>query len=90
MKTSILMRHSGIWVNELQYESYKIDEIVVGDSISFSNLKVAIAAELDIDVSRKEIEIRYIVEGISCLVDVLIDCGTYLIHVSSSMYQYIN
>ena len=72
MNTSILMRHSGIWVNELHYESYKIDEIVVGDSISFSNLKVAIAAELDIDVSRKEIEIRYIVEGISCLVDVLI------------------
>ena len=62
MNTSILMRHSGIWVNELQYESHKIDGIVVGDSISFSNLKAAIAAELDIDVSRKEIEIRYIVK----------------------------
>ena len=60
------MRHSEIWVNELQYENYKIDGIVVGDSISFSNLKAAIAAELDIDVSRKEIEIRYIVEGNSC------------------------
>ena len=57
MNTSILMRHSGIWVNELHYESYKIDGIVVGDSISFSNLKAAIAAELDIDVSRKEIDI---------------------------------
>ena len=66
MNTSILIRHSGIWVNELQYENYKIDGIVVGDSISFSNLKAAIAAELDIDVSRKEIEIRYIVEGNSC------------------------
>ena len=66
MNTSILMRHSGIWVNELQNESYKIDGIVVGDSILFSNLKAAIAAELDIDVSRKEIEIRYIVEGNSC------------------------
>ncbi|XP_069151368.1 uncharacterized protein [Solanum lycopersicum] len=64
MNTSILMRHSGIWVNELQYESYKIDGFVVGDSISFSNLKAAIAAELDIDVSRKEIEIRYIVEEV--------------------------
>ena len=53
-------------MNELQYENYKIDGIVVGDSISFSNLKAAIAAELDIDVSRKEIEIRYIVEGNSC------------------------
>ena len=53
MNTSILMRHFRIWVNELQYESYKIDEIVVGDSISFSNLKAAIAAELDIDVSSR-------------------------------------
>ncbi|XP_010314417.2 uncharacterized protein [Solanum lycopersicum] len=44
------------------YESYKIDGIIVGDSISFSNLKAAIAAELDIDVSRKDIEICYIVE----------------------------
>lgn len=49
-------------MNELQYENYKIDGIVVGDSISFSNLKAAIAAELDIDVSRKEIEIQYIVK----------------------------
>ena len=72
MNTSILMRHSEIWVNELQNESYKIDGIVVGDSISFSYLKAAIVAELDIDVSRKEIEIRDIIEGISCLVDVLI------------------
>ena len=57
------MRHSGFWVNELQYESYKSNGIVDGDSISFSNLKAAITAELDIDVSRKNIEIRYIVEG---------------------------
>ena len=35
MNTSILMRHSEIWVNELQNESYKIDGIVVGDSISY-------------------------------------------------------
>ena len=66
MNISILIRHSGIWVNKLHYESYKIDGIVVGDSISFSNLKIAIAAELDIDVSRKDIEIHYIVEDNSC------------------------
>ena len=40
----------------MQYESYKSDEIVVGQSISFLNLKAAIAVELDIDVSRKNIE----------------------------------
>ncbi|XP_049365477.1 uncharacterized protein LOC125830322 [Solanum verrucosum] len=63
MNISILLRHSGIWVSEVKYESYKSDEIVIGQSISFLNLKAAISAELDIDVSRKNIEISYIVEG---------------------------
>ncbi|KAG5619585.1 hypothetical protein H5410_004803 [Solanum commersonii] len=63
MNISILLRHSGIWVSEVKYESYKSDGIVVGQSISFLNLKAAISAELDIDVSRKNIEIRYIIEG---------------------------
>ena len=76
--TSILMRHSGIWVSELQYESYKIDGIIVGDSILFSNLKAAIAVELDIDVSRKDIELRYIVEGNSCPMKVKNDMGVKL------------
>ncbi|KAG5617881.1 hypothetical protein H5410_017705 [Solanum commersonii] len=44
-------------------DGYKSDGIIVGQSISFLNLKAAISAELDIDVSRKNIEIRYIVEG---------------------------
>ncbi|KAG5601425.1 hypothetical protein H5410_032795 [Solanum commersonii] len=63
MNISILLRHSGIWVSEVKYERYKSDEIVVGQSISFLNLKAAISAELDIDVSRKSIEISYIIEG---------------------------
>ena len=69
------MRHSGIWVSELQYESYKI---VVGDSFSFSNLKAAIAAELDIDISRKDIKIHYTVEGNSCPMKVKNDMGVKL------------
>ncbi|KAG5588072.1 hypothetical protein H5410_048506 [Solanum commersonii] len=63
MNISILLRHSGIWVSEVKYESYKSDGIVVRQSISFLNLKAAISTELDIDVSRKSIEISYIVEG---------------------------
>ena len=78
MNTSILMRHSGIWVNELQYESYKIDRIVVGDSISFSSLKAVIADEWDIDVLRKDIEIRYIIEGNSCLMKLKNDMSVKL------------
>ena len=61
MNTSILLRHLGIWMRELYYENYKSDGIVAGDLISFSNLKTTIAAELDIDVSSKNIKIRYIV-----------------------------
>ena len=44
----------------------KVDGIVVGQSISFMNLKTLILAELKIDCVTKDIEIRYIVEGNSC------------------------
>ena len=80
-------------MNELQYENYKIDGIVVGDSISFSNLKAAIAAELDIDVSRKEIEIRYIVEGNSCPMKLKNDMSVKLyfeLKKTSLDFQYIH
>ena len=30
MNISILLRHSGIWVIDINYEGYKVDEIVVG------------------------------------------------------------
>ena len=41
---------------EVKYRSYKSDEIVVGQSVSFLNLKVIISAELDIDVPRKTLK----------------------------------
>jgi len=78
MNISILLRHSGIWLSEVKYESYKSDGIVVGQSISFLNLKAAISAELDIDVSRKNIEIRYIVEGNSSPMKIKNDMGVKL------------
>ncbi|KAG5579701.1 hypothetical protein H5410_050328 [Solanum commersonii] len=62
MNISILLRHSGVWESEVRYERYMSDEIVVGENIFFMNLVSAIAAELNIDESRKKIEIRYIVE----------------------------
>ncbi|XP_049351737.1 uncharacterized protein LOC125816194 [Solanum verrucosum] len=67
-----------IWVSEVNYEGYKSDEIVVGQSISFLNLKATISAELDIDVSRKNIEIRYIVENNSSLMKIKNDIGVKL------------
>ncbi|KAG5615705.1 hypothetical protein H5410_015529 [Solanum commersonii] len=36
----------------MSYEGYKIDEIIVGQSISFMNLKAAISIELEIDEIR--------------------------------------
>ncbi|KAG5623733.1 hypothetical protein H5410_008951 [Solanum commersonii] len=38
-----------IWESDVRYEQYKIDGIVVGENISFVNLKSAIAAELNVD-----------------------------------------
>ncbi|KAG5573240.1 hypothetical protein H5410_063006 [Solanum commersonii] len=78
MNISILLRHSGIWVSEVKYDSYKNDEIVVGQSISFLNLKATISVELDIDVSRKNIEICYIVEGNSSPMKIKNDMGVKL------------
>ncbi|KAG5631756.1 hypothetical protein H5410_003473 [Solanum commersonii] len=78
MNISILLRHSGIWVSEVKYERYKSDGIVVGQSISFLNLKAAISVELDIDVSRKSIEISYIIEGNSSPMKIKNDMGVNL------------
>lgn len=46
----------------MSYKQYKSDEIVVGQSISFVNLKVAIAAKLEIDETRKNLKVRYMLE----------------------------
>jgi len=55
MNISILLRHSGIWESEVIYERYKSDGIVVGENISFMNLISAIATELHIHESKKNI-----------------------------------
>jgi len=57
MNISILLRYSGIWESDVSYER------VVGENISFVNLISAITAELVIDELKKNIEIRYVVEG---------------------------
>ncbi|WMV15987.1 hypothetical protein MTR67_009372, partial [Solanum verrucosum] len=44
-----------IWASEVNYEGYKSDEIVVGQSISFLNLKAAISAELEIDEQKHKV-----------------------------------
>ncbi|KAH0736956.1 hypothetical protein KY290_035661 [Solanum tuberosum] len=78
MNITILLRHSGIWVSDVNYEGYKVDGIVVGESISFMNLKALILAELEIDGVRKDIEIRYIVDGNTCPLKIRNDMGVKL------------
>ena len=53
MNISILLRHSRLWESEIKYERYKSDGILVGEHVSFMNLVSTIAAELNIDDSRK-------------------------------------
>lgn len=41
----------------MSYELYKSDQIVISQNIDFVNLKSVIAAELEIDELRKNLEI---------------------------------
>ena len=66
MNISILLQHSEIWVINFNYEDYKVDGIVVAQLITFMNLKALILAELEIEGVRKDIKIRYTIEGNSC------------------------
>jgi len=78
MNISILLTHSGVWESEINYERYKNDGILVGEDVSFMNLVSRIAAELNIDESRKNIELRYIVEGNSSPMNIRTDMGVRL------------
>lgn len=51
---------------------------MVGQTILFANLKMVIAAELDIDERKKNIEIRYIINGNSSPMIIRNDIGVRL------------
>ena len=65
-------------MSKVNYEGYKSDEIVVGQSISFLHLKATISDELEIEEDRKIIKIRYTVEGNSSLMKIKNDMGVRL------------
>lgn len=66
MNISVLLRHFGIWVNEIEYVGYKSAGIVVSEHVTYEKLISIIAEKLKIDKTRKKIEARYIVEGNAC------------------------
>ncbi|XP_049367285.1 uncharacterized protein LOC125832180 [Solanum verrucosum] len=78
MNISILLRHSGSWESDVRYERYISDGIVVCENISFVNLISAIKAELGIDEFKKNIEVRYVVEGNSSPLCIRNDMGVKL------------
>ncbi|KAF3652232.1 hypothetical protein FXO38_16222 [Capsicum annuum] len=63
MNIIMLLRNSRSWQSEYLYEQYKSDGIIVSESITFLKLISTISTELNIDGGRKEIEVKYIVEG---------------------------
>lgn len=56
MNISILLKHSRIWISEVNYEGSKSDKIVVGQTSSFVNLKSFIVDEPEIDEIRNNME----------------------------------
>lgn len=54
------------------------DGIVVDDNVFFVNLKVAIAAKLDVDESRKKLLIQYVIEDNSFPITICNDIGVRL------------
>ncbi|KAM3263609.1 hypothetical protein P3L10_000603 [Capsicum annuum] len=50
------------WKNEIIYENDKRDGIVVSESVSYFRLISVIAVELEIDLAKKNIDIRYVVD----------------------------
>ncbi|KAM3321694.1 hypothetical protein P3S67_002845 [Capsicum chacoense] len=75
MNIPILLRHSEIWESETSYKSYKSDAIIISESIIFLKLISTIAMELDIDEVRKQIEVKYVVEGNSSPIVIRNDNG---------------
>lgn len=63
MNISVLLRHSDFWQNEIIYEKFKSDGIVASKSVMYFRLISVIATELEIDLAKENIDIRYVVDG---------------------------
>ncbi|KAM3235388.1 hypothetical protein P3L10_015424 [Capsicum annuum] len=55
MNISLLLCLSSVLINDIKYEGYKSDEIVVSEHVTYDKLILAIVVELKIDESRKKI-----------------------------------
>lgn len=78
MNVSILLWHGEIWELDVVYSRYKSNKIIVGDNISFLNLRTAITAELDVNKQRKKIKIWYVVKDNASPISIHNDMGVKL------------
>ncbi|KAH0732626.1 hypothetical protein KY289_003814 [Solanum tuberosum] len=60
---TVLIQHSGKWSEENCYVEYSIDGIVLKEYASYSDLVDVISVQLNVDLTKKCIKIKYTVEG---------------------------
>ncbi|KAM3325028.1 hypothetical protein P3S67_000152 [Capsicum chacoense] len=83
MNIAILLRYSGKWRFQTEYADYKSEEIVVAESVNYVRLISLIADGLNIDGTRKNIDVSYVVDNNDspfhihkCQEDILLDRET--------------
>jgi len=72
---TVLIRHSGKWSEENCYVEYSIDGIVLKEYASYSDLVDLISVQLNVDLTKKCIKIKYTVEGNDTPMEIRNDMG---------------
>ena len=74
----VLIRHSGKWSDENCYVEYNIDGIVLKEYASYSDLVNVISVQLNIDLTKKCMKIKYTIEGDDPPMEIRNDMGVRL------------
>ncbi|KAH0724524.1 hypothetical protein KY284_000389 [Solanum tuberosum] len=72
---TVLIRHSRKWSEENCYVEYSIDGIVLKEYASYSDLVDLISVQLNVDLTKKCIKIKYTVEGTDTPMEIRNDMG---------------
>ena len=74
----VLIRHSGKWSDENCYVEYNIDGIVLKEYASYSDLVNVISVQLNIDLTKKCMKIKYTIEDDDTPMEICNDMGVRL------------
>ncbi|XP_019231148.1 PREDICTED: uncharacterized protein LOC109212000 [Nicotiana attenuata] len=72
---TVLLRHSGKWNDESNYEDFSIEGILIKEYASYNDLVASTSNQPGIDLSTKSIKIQYKVEGNSTPMEIHNDMG---------------